>query len=187
MNILRTRAFVPRRSKLVVGFPPSPLSFLPTSQKNVSRYMSTDIPQSFDAVEKAQVFASFFEKGQPLWEQIEKLAGSSLEATPTHILDLGCGPGEPACHFANKYRSVPVLASDIAKPMVDLAEKRAKAKGLTNVKCMVLDMCDLSALDDNSYDLVISDHAYQFVPDKPKALAETYRVMKPGTFDLIRC
>ena len=60
------------------------------------------------------------------------------DARADQILDLGCGPGEPACHFAAPYAGVPTIASDLAPNMVALAEKRVAAKGLANVECMVL-------------------------------------------------
>jgi len=104
----------------------------------------------------------------------------SPEGVPTKILDLGCGPGEPACHFATYYNNVPVIASDIAPTMVGLAEARAKSKGLGNVETMVLDMEDLSPIESESVDLVIAQMSYMFVPDKDKAMAETFRVLKPG-------
>ena len=106
-----------------------------------------------------------------MWARMHELAARQMPA-PTKILDLGCGPGEPACHFAARYAGVPTIASDLAPNMVALAERRVAAKGLANVECMVLDMEDLSPIADASVDLVIAQMAYMFVPDKPRALAE---------------
>ena len=142
-----------------------------------SRHLST--VQSFDGAEKSKVFANFFEAGAPMWEAMRVLAAKQLPA-PSKILDLGGGPGEPACHFAAHFAGVPIIASDLAPSMVELAKQRVAKKGLSNVETMVLDMQDQSAIADASVDLVIAQMAYQFVPDKPKALAETYRVLKPG-------
>ena len=64
--------------------------------------------------------------------------------------------------------------------MVEAAKERVTAKGLSNVECQVLDMQDLGAVESASCDLVASAHAYPFSPDKPKALAEALRVLKPG-------
>lgn len=135
--------------------------------------------QSFDGAEKAKTFAGFFEVGEPMWAKMFELAAKA-KASPANILDLGAGPGEPACYFAAKFPGVPVTCTDLAPPMVELAKKRAAAKGLKNVECAVVDMQNQSGIPDASVDLVISQMAYQFCPDKPKALAETFRVMKPG-------
>lgn len=158
--------------------------------------LSTDRPQNFDNAEKARVFAGFFDEGFPMWSRMQELAHKEMpSAGPSKILDLGCGPGEPACHFAARYK-VPTIASDLAPAMVELAKKRVAAKQLEGyVQCMVLDMEDLSPIPDESVDLVIAQMAYMFVPDKAKALQETLRVLQPGgvlvanvweDFDLIR-
>ena len=64
--------------------------------------------------------------------------------------------------------------------MVEAAKERAAAKGLANVECVQLDMHDLGAVASESCDLVASAHAYPFASDKPKALAEAHRVLRPG-------
>ena len=141
--------------------------------------LASDAPQDFDVAEKAKVFSEFFDAGKPMWARMHELAARQMPA-PTKILDLGCGPGEPACHFAARYAGVPTIASDLAPNMVALAERRVAAKGLANVECMVLDMEDLSPIADASVDLVTAQMAYMFVPDKPRALAEAMRVLAPG-------
>eukprot|EP00232_Nephroselmis_pyriformis_P001519 CAMPEP_0182914086 /NCGR_PEP_ID=MMETSP0034_2-20130328/38369_1 /TAXON_ID=156128 /ORGANISM="Nephroselmis pyriformis, Strain CCMP717" /LENGTH=293 /DNA_ID=CAMNT_0025050819 /DNA_START=50 /DNA_END=931 /DNA_ORIENTATION=- len=143
--------------------------------------LSTTGPvQSFDGEERARVFAAFFEQGSPMWAAMGKLAEAELSAPPRTILDVGTGPGEPACHFASKFQC-PTLATDVAASMVELAKKRAAAKGLAElVKCQLMDATDMSALADASQDLVIGQMVYQFLPDKPAALREALRVLKPG-------
>ena len=144
------------------------------------RTFATDTAaQSFDGAEKSRTFANFFEAGAPMWEAMRSLAVKQLP-TPSIILDLGGGPGEPACHFAAAFAGVRVVATDLAPSMVKLAQQRVAAKGLTNVECMVLDMQEQSAIADSSVDMVIAQMAFQFAPDKPKALQETFRVLKPG-------
>jgi SAM-dependent methyltransferase len=98
----------------------------------------------------------------------------------TKILSVGDGPGEPGCFLAAKF-GTPTITSDGVVPMVELAKKRVEAKGLAGkVECIVLDMADLSSIPDASVDILSSAHAYPFVPDQPKALAEAMRVLKPG-------
>ena len=94
---------------------------------------------AFESVEKARVFANLFERNAPIWSKMSDVACNQL--TPTRILDVGCGPGEPTCHFAQKFK-VPTIASDIAAPMIELAKERARRKGLTNVEFAVFDMVE---------------------------------------------
>ena len=51
---------------------------------------------------------------------------------------------------------------------------------LTNVECIVLDMQRQSAVSDAAVDLVIGQMSLQYAEDKPKALREIFRVLKPG-------
>ena len=46
--------------------------------------------------------------------------------------------------------------------------------------CQVADMQDLVAFSDNSFDLVTCCYGFMFPPDIPKAVQESYRVLKPG-------
>lgn len=180
--LVARRIAVAQRSRLV-------------SSKGRSLSSAGSEPQNFDNAEKARVFAGFFDAGLPMWSRMQELAHKQLPNGPSKILDLGCGPGEPACHFAAKYK-VPTIASDLAPAMVELAKKRVATKGLGDfVECMVLDMADLSPIPTASVDLVIGQMSYMFVPDKAKALDETMRVLQPGgilvanvwqDFDLIR-
>ena len=132
----------------------------------------------FDAAAKAEVFKNVFDGGLPMWEKLGEAVDKELPA-PTNVLSVGDGPGEPGCYLAAKY-GCPTVTSDSVVPMVEAAKQRVQAKGLSNVVCQVLDMQDLSGIESSSVDLVSSAHAYPFSPDKPTALAEAFRVLKPG-------
>lgn len=54
-----------------------------------------------------------------------------------------------------------------------------EAKGLGDI-CKVMDDEKLGAMDDESFDLVVGLMSLQFMADKPRALQEIMRVMKPG-------
>tara|TARA_B100001758_G_scaffold236196_1_gene237022 strand:+ start:438 stop:1310 length:873 start_codon:yes stop_codon:yes gene_type:complete len=136
-------------------------------------------PIAFNNADNAQTYANFIDGSASLWMQLSDIAQKN-QASPTRIIDLGGGPGEPGCHFAAKYREVPTIVSDKSPAMVEQAKLRVSAKGLNNVECMMLDMQDLRTIGDGSVDLVISSQSYQFCPDKLLALRETFRVMKPG-------
>ena len=140
---------------------------------------SPEKPIAFNNADNAQTYANFIDGSASLWVQLSDIAQKN-QAAPTRIIDLGGGPGEPGCHFAAKYSEVPTIVSDKSPAMVEQAKLRVSAKGLNNVECMMLDMQDLSTIGDGSVDLVISSQSYQFCPDKPLALRETFRVMKPG-------
>ena len=133
----------------------------------------------FDAAAKAMAFRNVFDGGLPMWMKLGELVQKELPAAPSKILSVGDGPGEPGCYLAAKF-GAPTLCTDSVVPMVEAAKQRVKAKGLKNVECLVLDMQDLSTIESSSIDLVASAHAYPFSPDKPRAFAEAFRVLRPG-------
>lgn len=89
------------------------------------------VSQNFDNAEKVKVYekACLSLLGEPMLKAMSHMAekshpsysGSSLAGprygSSARILDIGCGPGELACHFAAKYK-VPTVASDVAPAMV---------------------------------------------------------------------
>jgi arsenite methyltransferase len=103
----------------------------------------------------------------------------SLSLRPgQHVLDIGCGPGlllrELAQQVGPKGRA---CGLDLSEPMLEVARRR----------CADLDQVTLSSGDaavlpypDESLDVVVSTQVYEYVPDIPAALAEVYRVLRPG-------
>ncbi|KAK3250061.1 hypothetical protein CYMTET_40561 [Cymbomonas tetramitiformis] len=105
-----------------------------------------------------------------------------LSPDAASILDLGSGPGEPACTLAAAFPSASVICSDVAQAMVDLAEKRAKSEGLRNLSTMLLDLADLNAVPSASQDVITANFAIISTPSLESALREIQRVLKPGGF-----
>jgi len=96
-----------------------------------------------------------------------------------NVLDLGSGLGIDsfiACHYATDKGQVTGL--DISKSEVKHAEIRAAQRGL-NAKFIVADM-EAMPLPDGMIDVVISNGAFCLAPNKEKAFAEIFRVLKPG-------
>jgi len=68
---------------------------------------------------------------------------------------------------------------DIAEATVEIANGAARERGLGNVVFAKMDAEDLR-FPDGTFDLVLSNMSLQFFPDKPRALREIHRVLKPG-------
>jgi arsenite methyltransferase len=95
------------------------------------------------------------------------------------VLDVGSGLGIDSLLAA--YHAGPdgkVIGIDISQREVDHAQARAHARGL-DVRFAVADMDEIP-LPDNCLDVVISNGAFCLAPNKEKAFAELYRVLKPG-------
>jgi ubiquinone/menaquinone biosynthesis C-methylase UbiE len=95
-----------------------------------------------------------------------------------HVLDLGCGDGTTAVPAAQL--GADVLGVDIAANLVAAGNQRAEELGLTNLRFQEGDATHLSALDDESFDLVVSIFGAMFAPKPFDVAKEMVRVTKPG-------
>jgi O-methyltransferase/aklanonic acid methyltransferase len=103
-----------------------------------------------------------------------------IDPTPgKRILDLACGPGTLSYPLAQAVLpGGEVVGIDLAPGMLEVARSEAPA-GLP-VRFELMDMEDLR-FPDHAFDAAVSGHGFQFVPDLRRALAESRRVLKPGS------
>jgi SAM-dependent methyltransferase len=118
-----------------------------------------------------QVAASMRESGEALVQAI----GVERDMT---VLDLGCGDGTTALPAAR--RGAQVLGVDIASNLVAAGNRRAAEAGLSNLQFQEGDASDLSALENGTFDLVISIFGAMFAPRPFDVAREMIRVTRPG-------
>ena len=94
------------------------------------------------------------------------------------VLDLGCGDGTTAIPAAQL--GADVQGVDIASNLVAAGNQRAQELGLDNVRFHEGDACDLNALADRSFDLVVSIFGAMFAPRPMDVAREMVRVSRPG-------
>jgi len=96
------------------------------------------------------------------------------------VVDLGSGAGND-CFVARAETGETgrVIGLDFTESMVERARRNAAARGFTNVEFVQGDIEDMP-LPDNLVDVVVSNCVMNLVPDKTRAFAETYRILKPG-------
>jgi ubiquinone/menaquinone biosynthesis C-methylase UbiE len=96
------------------------------------------------------------------------------------VLDLASGTGEPAISLALAVgEQGHVTALDLSADLLQIAQKRARARNLTNFTAQ---QCDAHSLPfaDNSFDLATSRFGVMFFRDPELALRELRRVLRPG-------
>jgi SAM-dependent methyltransferase len=111
-------------------------------------------------------------------ESGEELVGKLGITDGLKVLDLGCGDGTTAVPEARL--GAEVLGVDISSPLVAAGNARAEAEGLTNLRFQEGDATDLSDLDDETFDLVVSIFGAMFAPKPFDVAKEMVRVTKPG-------
>lgn len=96
------------------------------------------------------------------------------------VLDLACGAGTPALLEARRVGPRgSVLGVDMSETSLSLAREYAQAEGLANVEFRAADAGALPS-EDEGVDRVTSAFGPMYFPDLPRALAESYRVLRPG-------
>eukprot|EP00808_Paulinella_micropora_P018922 g12454.t1 len=111
-----------------------------------------------------------------------ELSAKTPKIEAPRVLDLACGPGEPALSLAKLLTHTVVTATDISEDMVKMTAKNGNQHNLPNLSAEVADMTDLKSFWQNNFDVVTCCYGYMFPPDKDKAIHETFRVLKPGGF-----
>jgi ubiquinone/menaquinone biosynthesis C-methylase UbiE len=128
-------------------------------------YDSRELAETYDRLSDLQL-----ESGEELVRRMGDLDGA-------RVLDVGCGTG----------RLARWIASDVVGPSgrvvgVDpLAERIAIARAhARDVRFEVAQAEDLGGFESGSFDAVCMSSVFHWVMDKPRALAETRRVLRPG-------
>lgn len=96
------------------------------------------------------------------------------------VIDLGSGAGNDC--FVARHEVGPegkVIGIDFTPAMVKKARENSEKLGYNNVEFREGDI-DHMPVNDNVADVVVSNCVLNLVPDKPKVMAEIFRVLKPG-------
>ena len=107
------------------------------------------------------------------------LAARVASRSPAHLLEIAAGTGVVTRALAASLpASTSIIATDLNQAMLD----RAAAVGTRRaVEWRQADAMSLP-FPDASFDAVVCQFGVMFFPDKPKAYAETRRVLRPGGF-----
>lgn len=96
------------------------------------------------------------------------------------VVDLGSGGGIDVFLAAQKVGPEGrAIGIDMTQDMVALARRNAEKQDLSNVEFHLAEIENMP-LESDSVDCVISNCVLNLVADKDKAVAEIYRVLKPG-------
>jgi ubiquinone/menaquinone biosynthesis C-methylase UbiE len=129
--------------------------------------------------DKAVVYYQEFWQAQ-LWPAQEWLLNAAAVKPGEKILDIACGTGMISFPLAKSAgESGSVIATDISEKMIAYAQEAAEKNNIGNISFERMDGEELHFPDD-SFDLVICSLGLMYMPFPGKAIAEMFRVLKPG-------
>ena len=116
-------------------------------------------------------------------DDTELIARALWPAAPppdgARLLEIGCGPGFYSCGLAGRFPQLQVTGVDRAARQLARADERATAKHLDNCQFR---QSDVRALDWSPmvFHAVVASRLFTILPERQRALAEMYRVLRPG-------
>src|SRR5581483_4065164 len=112
-----------------------------------------------------------------LGEATERMLDLARGGEGSRVLDVGAGAGGQTLAAAR--RGATVLATDISEAILEYAAGEARRAGLSRVATRTLDGESLD-VEPGAFDAAISRLGIMYFPDKPRALAEQRRALRPG-------
>lgn len=102
------------------------------------------------------------------------------------LVDVACGAGGPGL-WATQQSGTTLIGVDPASSGLAAARQRARDVGLEDRARFERGTFERTGLPDGIADAAMTIDAFQYAPDKPAALAEFFRVLKPGARVAIVC
>jgi len=106
-----------------------------------------------------------------------KMLGSSYNQN-MKVLEIGCSFGHMTSLLSAKFNHM--TAVDLSAKSIEIAEKRLKHFGISNVNFIADDAEVLNKIPDNSFDVVFSFSTLRFCPEPEKALKAIFKKLKPN-------
>lgn len=110
---------------------------------------------------------------------IQSFWPSGTPRTGEKMIELGCGPGFYSCGLAERFPELRVLGVDRSPSQLKWAREKAARLELHNCRFLSDNVLDLSHSDDG-FDVLIASRLFTVLPNRDRAVAEMYRVLRPG-------
>jgi ubiquinone/menaquinone biosynthesis C-methylase UbiE len=106
-----------------------------------------------------------------------RLAPIAVDGSPQRVLEIAAGTGVATRAMVRALpRSVEIIATDLNPAMLEQAAAHTLPRPVAFQQADAMEL----PFDDQTFDLVVIQFGVMFFPDKPKALSEVRRVLRPG-------
>jgi len=169
------RSNAARGSSPCCGSGPSPCC-APAAEPSASTFYSQDVAGIKEAYGKLDGHVDEADLGLGCGLPTEH-AGLAPGQT---VVDLGSGAGNDVFIARSVVGDAGrVIGVDMTPEMIDKARVNAERRGFRNIEFRLGDI-EALPVDDASADVVVSNCVLNLVPDKRRAFAEIFRILKPG-------
>lgn len=99
-----------------------------------------------------------------------------------NVLDIAAGTGDVSFAVAKTKHPAHIQCTDLVNEMLDVARAHVQYEGKNAGVPIHFDVVDAQNIpyEDNSYDAITMAYGIRNMPDRPRALREMLRVLKPG-------
>jgi ubiquinone/menaquinone biosynthesis C-methylase UbiE len=95
------------------------------------------------------------------------------------LIELGCGPGFYSCKLAERFPEIQIVGIDQSPKQLAWAREKRNRLGLNNCRFKSDNVLELS-LEDESFDVLIASRLFTVLPNRRRAVAEMFRILRPG-------
>lgn len=110
---------------------------------------------------------------------VSKELANSINLNGALVLDIGCGLGGPCRMLADEY-NCQATGIDLSNEYIRTAKELSKLVKLDSKTTFVQGDATSLPFDDNSFDVIWTQHVQMNIPDKEKFYSEISRVLKSG-------
>lgn len=110
---------------------------------------------------------------------ISSLWHDQSPSTGTRVIELGCGPGFYSRKLAQRFPQIEVTGVDRSERQLYWARERVNVRCLPNCAFERVNVLSLPCAD-ASFDALIASRMFTILPERQRAVAEMFRVLKTG-------
>ncbi len=141
----------------------------PTQKRALNRLLFETVAPHYDTITRWLSFGR-----DRTWKY--RLITALPPFTAPNCLDLACGTGDLAFGLAARFPNGRVLGLDLTPAMIERARARCRN---SRIRFEIGDL-GCTGLPDTSFDIVTGGYALRNAGDLDEALAEVFRLLKPG-------